>query len=76
MMSQVAGLVVELHSRVYDMNACVHLPKRMRAIEPIYSGYVSLLLKPREHKICRYQSNAGFIPEKYYDPGCIHLAIF
>ena len=38
--SQVAGLVVELRIRVYDVNACIHLPKRTHAMGPIYSGYV------------------------------------
>ena len=43
MMSQVAGLVVELRIRVYDIYVCVHLPKHKRVIGPISSGYVSLL---------------------------------
>ena len=49
---QVAGLiVVELRSRVYEVNACVHLPKPMCVIGPIYSGYVSFLPQSRELKI-------------------------
>ena len=51
MMLQVAGLiVVELRSRVYEVNACVHLPKPMCVIGPIYSGYVSFLPQSRELK--------------------------
>ena len=45
MTSQVAGFVVELFSRVFDVYALILLPKRKCLMGPISLGYISLSLR-------------------------------
>ena len=67
---------------ILHMNACVHLPKCMPTIKPIYSGYVSLSLEPGEHTNRYYQLSCvaseviqKFKVASFYCQGCKEISV-